>query len=69
MLWCVYHKSLPMRVVDAAGFEKHLASGEWFDHPNKVNEVTHERQIRRRKRKGIGNDELPNGPIECGTQC
>ncbi len=50
MLWCVYHKTQPMRVVDEEGFKKALASGEWFDSPLKVNnEVPNEKRKRKRK--------------------
>lgn len=64
MLWCVYHKTLEMRVVDKDGFDNYIASGEWFDHPSKVNnEVKNERQIRRRKRRGLSIDEESNGSL------
>lgn len=36
MLNCIYHISGKMEVVDNACKEKMLASGEWFDHPNKA---------------------------------
>jgi hypothetical protein len=57
-----------MQVVGKDQFDKCIASGEWFDHPNKVNEVKHERQIRRRKRRGLNVNEVKTESLECGAQ-
>lgn len=49
-LACVYHKTLPFRVVEDDVREKMVATGEWFRHPNDVNkqkDESHEKPIRR----------------------
>lgn len=52
MLNCVYHLTEPMRVVNDEDKAKLIATGEWFDHPNKVKELKyHEEQIRQHARK------------------
>lgn len=38
MLHCVYHISQPFRVVEDDEKEALLATGDWFDHPNKPKE-------------------------------
>jgi hypothetical protein len=59
-LACVYHASQPFRVVEDAIAEEMVASGEWFRHPNDVNkqkEISHEKPIQRKSRKGSVNSE------------
>jgi hypothetical protein len=58
---CLYHRSQPMKVIEEdneAEYKRLLASGEWFDHPNKAKEDKHhEEPIRQRTRKGRKNVE------------
>jgi len=57
MLHCVYHPVHEFRVVEDDEKEKLLATGFWFDHPNKAKSMRseYERRIREdakpRKRK------------------
>lgn len=53
-LACIYHKTLPMRVVSLEEREKLVALGEWFKHPNcekLIEEPKYEEPIRRGTRK------------------
>ncbi len=47
MLNCIYHPTEKMRVVDDVEYEKLLATGLWFKHPNEAKEVRakYERKI------------------------
>ena len=59
-LACLYHKTLPMRVVNIEDRDALVALGEWFSHPNceKIIEVTHhEEPIRQQPRKRRSNGE------------
>lgn len=54
-LCCVYHKTHPFRVVEDEMAQQMVATGEWFYLPTDVNkqkEITHEKPIRRKPRKG-----------------
>lgn len=44
---CVYHPTEEMRVVDEEEFERLLATGYWFKHPNEAKKMReeYERQI------------------------
>ncbi len=39
MLHCVYHLSGEMEVVEDEDKERMIASGLWYDHPDKVKEI------------------------------
>lgn len=57
-LACIFHKTLPMRVVSFAEREQLVATGEWYRHPKLDKEETnHEEQIRRVPRKRRSNGE------------
>jgi hypothetical protein len=64
---CVYHKSLPFRVVEDDVANELVASGEWFRHPHDANgikgikekESKHEKPIRQQSRKRCSNGEHP----------
>jgi len=58
-LTCLYHKTLPMRVVKDAEVEDLVATGQWFKHPNDVKEkeLTHEKPIRRHRKQRRSNGE------------
>jgi hypothetical protein len=62
---CLYHATQGMRVIeetDEAGYKRLLETGEWFDHPLKVNREgkQYEKQIRQHARKGIRNSKQPS---------
>lgn len=64
MLHCVYHPVDDMRVVEDAERDKLLASGVWFDSPQKAKEKRLEAEDkiakkRIRRKKGV-NDEKAN---------
>ena len=58
-LCCIYHKTLPMQVMEEENADKLVSSGNWFRHPNDVHkvkkEITHEKPIRQRSGKGCSN--------------
>ena len=63
---CVYHRDQDFRVVTFDERDKLLATGEWFNTPKEAHnneECNDERQIRRRKRKGRGINELAPEPL------
>lgn len=70
---CVYHPILKMRVVSDEEKARLLATGEWFDHPNKAKEAKGKdnEQIRKeprlhatRRKRGTNLKQPPeDGPI------
>lgn len=57
MISCIYHAEKEMRVVEDDEYERLLATGEWFKHPNDVlkKEIKDERQ----KRDGVKTKDAP----------
>lgn len=69
---CVYHPTKDMRVVEDDVKAELLATGEWYDHPNKAKEAKekkNERQIRRQPRKRFDDGENPPQQAGSGAQC
>ncbi len=64
-LACVYDKEGKYRVVSLASRDALVASGEWWNHPKGYKEQEHERQIRRKSRKGLSDGE--NASFETGS--
>jgi hypothetical protein len=56
-LCCIYHKTQGMRVVEDEDRDLLVASGDWFDHPNQVNEEVNknEKPIRQQSIKRCSN--------------
>lgn len=61
MLTCVYHPVNGMRVVEDEESIDLLASGVWFDHPNKAKEMRakYEQRLHDEGRKGSRNRRKP----------
>ncbi len=72
---CIYHATYPMRVIEEdneAEYKRLLDSGEWFDHPNKVNAkgaIHHEKQIRQQPIQRRSNGKNASKQNGSGTQC
>lgn len=63
MLNCVYHPTQEMRVVTDEERDRLLASGDWFDHPNKAIEArkNSEKPIEKPKKGRKSNEKSCHG--------
>lgn len=62
MINCIYHPFHKMRVVDDEEYQKLLATGEWFKHPNEAkkfkesqNELLEKQRLHSKRRERGGN--------------
>lgn len=54
MINCIYHPEFDMRVVDDDEYEKLLATGQWYKHPDEAKQMRgkeNERTIRKQRSK------------------